>query len=113
VAEGIGLEGDEQGRTRTGDTMRSGAANRDPRAFPDPDRFDLDRIGSRHLGLGQGAHFCVGGPLARVLARVAAEDLVARAARIEIDPRTAVRVSPPNFRGFRHLDVTVGPGSTG
>jgi len=89
-----------------------GAANRDPRAFPDPDRFDLDRPTSRHLGLGHGAHFCIGGPLARVLARVAAEDLVARATRIEIDPRTAVRVSTPNFRGFQHLDVTVWPGST-
>jgi hypothetical protein len=45
----------------------------------------------------------------RVLALVEAEDLVAGAACVEIDPRTAVRVSTPNFRGFRNLDVTVCP----
>jgi cytochrome P450 len=84
-----------------------GAGNRDPEAFTDPDRFDLDRGGGRHLGLGHGTHFCVGGPLARVLARVAVEDLVTRAGRVDVHQDTAVRVSTPNFRGFQRLDVTV------
>jgi cytochrome P450 len=84
-----------------------GAANRDPREFEQPDRLDPARRSSRHLGLGHGTHFCVGGPLARLLATIAVEHLAARAATVEVDPTTAVRVLTPNFRGFQHLDVRV------
>jgi cytochrome P450 len=84
-----------------------GAANRDPRMFAHPDRFDIDRVSTRHLGLGHGTHFCVGAPLARVLTRVAVADLAARASKIEVDLDTAVRVSTPNFRGFQHLTVRI------
>jgi cytochrome P450 len=84
-----------------------GAANRDPKVFADPDRLDIDRSMNRHLGLGHGAHFCVGAPLGRALARVAVEDLVARADGIDVDRTSAVRVVTPNFRGFQHLDVRI------
>ena len=40
------------------------AANRDPRAYPDPDRLDLARDGVPHLTFGFGAHLCLGFPLA-------------------------------------------------
>lgn len=85
-----------------------GAANRDPRAFPDPDRFNPDRGLTRHLGLGHSTHFCVGAPLGRALGRVALEDLVSRARRLEVDLAAAVRVETPNFRGFQRLDVAIG-----
>jgi|JI10StandDraft_1071094.scaffolds.fasta_scaffold83845_4 cytochrome P450 len=55
-----------------------GAANLDDRVFPEPDRFDLDRANERHLSLGQGAHDCMGASLARMEARVAFEELLAR-----------------------------------
>jgi cytochrome P450 len=42
------------------------AANRDPRVFPDPGTFDLDRENKRHLSFSHGIHRCVGAPLARM-----------------------------------------------
>jgi cytochrome P450 len=54
------------------------AANRDPDAFPNPDRLDLQRTGSRHVGFGLGAHYCLGAPVARLEARIALGRLITR-----------------------------------
>jgi cytochrome P450 len=52
------------------------SANRDPRKFPDPGRFDLTRNPDGHIALGHGVHFCLGAPLACAEARVALEALL-------------------------------------
>ena len=61
-----------------------GAANRDDRVFPDPDRFDIDRDTSGHLGFGWGNHFCLGSALAKLEGRIALESLLERIPDYEI-----------------------------
>ena len=77
-----------------------GAANRDPRRFPDPDRFDLHRENREHLGWGSGIHVCFGGPLARLEVNAAMEVFLrrVRGPRLVVDP-------PP----YRHNQVFRGP----
>lgn len=59
------------------------AANRDPAAFPDPDRFDVGRTPNRHLSFGQGPHFCVGNGLARREGEIVLDLLLERFSSIE------------------------------
>jgi cytochrome P450 len=60
------------------------AANRDPRAYEDPDRLDLARNGVPHLTFGFGAHICLGFPLARLEGQVALPAVLGRWRHIEL-----------------------------
>jgi cytochrome P450 len=79
-----------------------GSANRDPRQFPDPGRFDIGRDPNPHIAFGHGIHACLGAPLARLEARVALADFLGRVGRFERaadgpwEPRQALSVYGPS-----------------
>jgi cytochrome P450 len=79
-----------------------GSANRDPAQFSAPDHFDVGRSPNPHVAFGHGIHFCVGAPLARLEARVALGELLARVRRLELAsdapwvPRSAFHVHGPS-----------------
>lgn len=83
------------------------AANRDPAANPDPDRFDIERKDIRHLSFGGGAHLCLGANLARVEAQEAIGALVARYPNLRTTGREEVWKQVPGFRGLSEFWVAV------
>ncbi len=83
-----------------------GAANRDERYFENPDRLDLRRDTSGHLGFGYGIHFCLGASLARLEARVALEILVPLLHDRELAADGGVRSDSYFTRGFAKLEVS-------
>ena len=81
-----------------------GAANRDPMAWPDPDRFDPHRTPRTNASFGGGLHFCVGAPLARLEMQLALPILFARCPglRLAEAPRYA---DTYHFHGLERLMV--------
>jgi cytochrome P450 len=81
-----------------------GAANRDPSAGPDPEKFDPSRPPGRHLAFGQGIHFCLGAPLARLEGRIVFRELARRWPRLRLagDPKWNATTT---LRGLASLPV--------
>ena len=111
ILQRVGTEDFELGgvTVRAGEVcaMLSGAANRDPSEFPDPDRLDITRVRPHHFGFGAGAHVCMGGPLARTELRCMIGGLVSRF------PKLALAEEHPEFRvslvlrGLKRLNLTL------
>jgi cytochrome P450 len=74
------------------------SANRDPRRFRDPDRFDLHRKEGAHLAFAIGSHFCLGAWFGRHLARVSLEILLDRLPNLRLNPERPVELRGWEFR---------------
>jgi len=85
--------------------LLTGSAGRDERQYPEPDRLDVERAVGRHVSFGYGTHFCLGASLARLEARVALEEVLARFPRWEVDWSGAERVTTSTVRGFARLPI--------
>ncbi len=84
-----------------------GSANRDEAAFDSPDRLDLARENNRHLSFGQGIHFCLGAPLARLEAQIAIDTLLRRMTNLRLKVSRDSLVWRPSLmlRGLDALPV--------
>jgi cytochrome P450 len=80
------------------------AANRDPRRWADPDRFDLSRDPSGHVGFGMGLHQCVGQHVARLEAEAVLTALARRVRTIELAGPTR-RHHNNTLRAFESVPV--------
>ena len=98
-----------------GKTLRPGerlfvllnAANRDPRAYADPDRVDVGRDGPPHLAFGFGMHICLGFPLARLEGQIALPAVLAQWPVIEPARERYDWLNSMVFRGMQSMPIRV------
>ena len=80
-----------------------GAGNHDPEVFKDPDRLDITRKDIKHLSFGQGIHFCLGAPLARLEGRVAFKMLLDRFPNLKLKSEHITYRNSFTLRGLQQL----------
>jgi cytochrome P450 len=87
-----------------------GSANRDPFAFADPDRVDIERHPNDHIAFGYGIHFCIGAPVARLEGRIVFETLARRFPDLELacDPGELTFKKHMQLRGLTSLPIRPG-----
>ncbi len=86
------------------------SANRDERAFTDPDVFDITRSPNDHVAFGFGAHFCLGNRLARMELTVMFDRLLDRLPDLELASDSAPPSRAANFvSGYETMPVTFTP----
>ena len=85
--------------------LMTGAATRDPRAFDNPDHFDVERPPAVAIGFGHGVHSCLGAALARMESRIAIEEIAKRWQRLEVDEGGLERVQMSNVAGYSKVPV--------
>lgn len=85
-----------------------GAANRDPAQFPDAGTFDPARTPNRHLAFGNGIHFCLGAPLARLEASVALGAVLDRLTNLRVVDTPLEPIPSQIVYGVKSLPVTFG-----
>ena len=81
-----------------------GSANRDPRRWEEPDRFDVTRKASGHLAFGLGIHGCVGKPVARIEGEAMLGALARKVGRIELEGEPQRHLNN-SIRSFESLPV--------
>jgi cytochrome P450 len=82
-----------------------GAANRDPKVFPEPDRLDVGRRENRHVAFGHGIHFCLGAALARLEGQIALGTLLRRMPTLRLETATPQWRANQALRGLQSLPV--------
>jgi len=87
-------------------TVFFGAANRDPKEFPNPEEFRLDRDLRNHVSFGVGIHYCLGAPLARAEAKISLNAFLDRFPTLQHGQAPAVRqTQSPIVLGFQQLPL--------
>jgi cytochrome P450 len=87
--------------------LLTGSAGRDERQYENADVFDVNRIGIRHISFGHGSHFCLGAALARLEARVAIEETLARFPTWDVDEEAVEFVHTNSVRGPASVPISL------
>lgn len=87
-----------------------GSGNHDAAVFENPEQFNITRTPNRHLGFGQGIHYCLGAPLARIETKIAIQNLLERNPNLQLAvPAASLELQKiPLWHRYKSLPVKLG-----